>query len=306
LLTALGTVCFVTGVVEPELGRTYHVNVLEDIVNVSFFVKFVLLFWTQDFKVPWLFSGKGALDLASCLPVFCIPARLLGGPSLERTADLLQIGRFLRLLREALPSDDGKVHDYEVPIGQQVFSVLLALLGTVVVSAAVLFSFENPVDQVTIVRSFEDSLVYMVCIFAGRDPPWYPEKPRAKLASAIATCCGVIFIPFLISRSLEVFMPSMKKDNEKARLALAMAQSIAEDDGLTPWVAVIRRIDALDSGGLLTLGEANEIRRLCLARDDKVKMLDLCYGSEGPADTVALRLYAARLRELLISNAGRP
>jgi len=165
------------------------------------------------------------------------------------------------------------------------------------------------VDQVTIVRSFEDALVYMVCIFAGRDPPWYPDKPQAKLTSAIATCCGVIFIPFLISRSLEVFMPSMMKDNKKAMLAQATVQSIAEDDGLTTWVAVIRRIDALDSGGLLTLGEANEIRRLCLARDDKVKMLDLCYGSDGPAarvDTVSLRLYAVRLRELLISSAGRP
>ena len=33
---------------------------------------------TNEFKLSWLFTGKGVLDMASSLPVLCIPARLIG------------------------------------------------------------------------------------------------------------------------------------------------------------------------------------------------------------------------------------
>jgi len=301
--TAMGTICFCTSVVEPAFANTYHLNILEDIINVSFFVKFALLFWTNDWEMSWLFSGKGALDLASCLPVLCIPARLMGGPPLERTADVLQIGRFLRLLREALPQE-GKGKKGKIPLGQQIVAVLLALLGTVVVSATVIFSFENPADQVRTERSFEDALVYMVSIFAGRDPPWYPANPKAKLASAVATCCGIIFIPFLVSRSVEAFMPSMAMGSESESDTAATRAS-----EVSSWVAVLRRIDAVERANFLSPQEAEQIRILCLARDDKVQMLDLCYGlacSVDGADPEDLRLYGARLRELtlLVPQAG--
>ena len=48
----------------------------------------------------------------------------------------------------------------------------------------------------------------MVNIFAGRDPPWYPLNPQAKIASVVATTSGIIFIPFLVARSVELFMKS--------------------------------------------------------------------------------------------------
>lgn len=95
-LVALGTICFVTRVVSPDIAAELFLAEVEDIVNVSFFIKFLLLFWINEFDISWLFTGSGALDVASCLPVLCIPARLIGGPSLEQTFDLLQIGRFLR------------------------------------------------------------------------------------------------------------------------------------------------------------------------------------------------------------------
>ncbi|CAJ1359932.1 unnamed protein product [Effrenium voratum] len=219
--TALGTLCFVTRVVSPIYAGDLFLQEIEDVVNVSFFVKFLLLFWIRGFNMSWLFSGKGALDLASCLPVLCIPARLIGGPALEQTTDLLQIGRFLRLLRVALPSDSsagpGGVVIRQVPVTQQIIAVLLSLLGTVVVSATVLYSFENP-DTVLAAeeRTFEDALIYMVNIFAGRDPPWYPMNPQAKIASVMATTSGIIFIPFLVARSVELFMASDDPDNELA------------------------------------------------------------------------------------------
>lgn len=80
--------------------------------------------------------------MAASLPVLCIPARLIGGPALEQTTDLLQIGRFLRLLRVALPADTGRSRWRTVPVSQQIIAVLLSLLGTTVVSATVL-----PLDE---------------------------------------------------------------------------------------------------------------------------------------------------------------
>jgi len=180
-LVALGTICFVTRVVSPDVAGELFLKEVEDIVNVSFFIKFLLLFWINDFDISWLFTGSGALDVASCLPVLCIPARIIGGPSLEQTTDLLQIGRFLRLLRVALPSDTGRGRwrwSRTVPVTQQIIAVLLSLLGTTVVSATVLYSFENDpsVNLEATERSFEDALIYMVNIFAGRDPPWYLRR----------------------------------------------------------------------------------------------------------------------------------
>ena len=67
------------------------------------------------------------------------------------------------------------------------------------------YSFENdPAHLAETERTFEDALIYMVNIFAGRDPPWYPGNPLAKIASVIATTSGIIFIPFLVARSVEL------------------------------------------------------------------------------------------------------
>jgi len=283
-------VCFVLSVVQPQVAAGYHLSEVEDIVNVSFFVKFILLLWIRDFEAAWIFTGKGALDMASWLPVLDIPARFFGGPGLARATDLLQIGRFLRLLRDALPTKESPT---KLPLGQQIIAVLLSLLGTVVISATVLFSYENPVDQQLQERSFEDSLVYMVNIFAGRDPPWYPVQPKAKLASVVATCAGIIFIPFLISRTIDIFMSPFGKDMEK---------DTEEVSGwvFSDWIPVLQRLDMLDEAGIITPSTAKQLRQLCLMQDEQLKMLDLCYGEAcSSGEEAARQLYAARLRELL-------
>lgn len=297
-LTALGTICFVTSVVEPQVADDYRLNELEDFINVSFFIKFMLLLWTNDFEISWVFTGKGAFDLASCLPVLDIPARLLGGPALARTTDLLQIGRFLRLLRDALPSDMDDVKARTVkklPLGQQITAVLLSLIGTLVVSATVLFSFENPIDQKMSERSFEDALVYMVNIFAGRDPPWYPVQPQAKLASVIATCCGIIFIPFLVSRTVAIFMAPFAKDDTGTA-------EVGPKWVFSDWISVLKRLDMLNEAGLLSTDDAKKLRKLCLQQSDQIKMLDLCYGkacSSPRVERMQCQLYASRLKEVI-------
>jgi len=302
-LTALGTVCFVTSVVEPQVADTYHLGQVEDIVNVSFLVKFMLLFWTNDFEVGWMFTGKGALDLASCLPVLAIPARFLAGPGLARTTDLLQIGRFLRLLRDALPSDLDAVRAgtaREVPLSQQILAVILSLLGTVVVSSTVLFSFENPTELALRERSFEDALVYMVNIFAGRDPPWYPVRPQAKIASAVATCCAIIFIPFLISRTVELFMAPFSKYETQS--AAAEADTVDSSWTFANWITLLKRLDMLVESCLISAGDAKQLRNLCLEKNYKIKMIDQCYGeacSTAGEEPLACQLYASRLKELI-------
>lgn len=301
-LVALGTICFVTRVVSPDVAGELFLKEVEDIVNVSFFIKFLLLFWINDFDISWLFTGSGALDVASCLPVLCIPARIIGGPSLEQTTDLLQIGRFLRLLRVALPSDTGRGRwrwSRTVPVTQQIIAVLLSLLGTTVVSATVLYSFENDpsVNLEATERSFEDALIYMVNIFAGRDPPWYPGNPQAKIASVIATTSGIIFIPFLVARSVELFMSS---DNSAANLLptarAGTSNPAGPGAGLDLWVAVLEQLDDLENKGLMASDDLRQLRQMCLSKDTRLAILHQRYCKQYPVNT---QLFASRLLELL-------
>eukprot|EP00438_Fugacium_kawagutii_P004004 Skav228100 [mRNA] locus=scaffold4074:82965:85771:+ [translate_table: standard] len=276
-LVALGTFCFVTRVVSPDLAAELFLAEVEDVVNVSFFIKFLLLFWINEFDISWLFTGSGALDVASCLPVLCIPARLIGGPSLEQTFDLLQIGRFLRLLRVALPSDSGRGRwnwSRTVPVSQQILAVLLSLLGTTVISATVLYSFEHDpsLNLAKTERTFEDALIYMVNIFAGRDPPWYPGNPQAKIASVIATTSGIIFIPFLVGRSAELFMSSDALGTAVAPAVGRLPGQPAAPSGTgcgTPgslgsldlWVAVLAELDDLEVKNLLPSEDLRRLRK---------------------------------------------
>lgn len=303
-LVALGTICFVTRVVSPDIAGELFLKEVEDIVNVSFFIKFLLLFWINEFDISWLFTGSGALDVASCLPVLCIPARIIGGPGLEQTTDLLQIGRFLRLLRVALPSDSGRGKwrwSRTVPVTQQIIAVLLSLLGTTVVSATVLYSFENDPSFVSLEateRSFEDALIYMVNIFAGRDPPWYPGNPQAKIASVIATTSGIIFIPFLVARSVELFMSS---DNAAASNFLpgavrAGSPAGVPGAGLDLWVAVLEQLDDLEVKGLLAPEDLRLLRQMCLKKDSRLAILHQRYCKQYP---INYQLFASRLLELL-------
>jgi len=317
--TAVASMCFVTSVVDPPVAKAYNLERLEDVLNVSFLIKFLLLFWTNDWNVDWLFTGKGAFDLASCLPVLTVLERANGQIMLERTTDILQIFRFLRLLREALPSDE-TMDRRPVPVSQQIIAVLLSLLGTVVISATVIYQYESPNDQLKMERSFEDSLLYMVNIFAGRDPPWYPQTSQAKIASFVATSLGILFIPFLISRSVELFMNaegrSMMQPKSQAAGGAALVSSAelspggsAPDQDLVPWASLLQRLDALENAGFTDAQSAVYLRSCCLARDPRLRMLDLCYGqgidaagSRGSTD--AARLFAARLKDLVDGDAA--
>ena len=296
---ALGTLCFVTRVVSPNLANSFFLREVEDIVNVSFFVKFLLLFWVNEFNISWLFTGKGVLDLASSLPVLCLPARLIGGPALEKTTDLLQIGRFFRLLRIALPSNgntgpDGMV-SRTVTVSQQIIAVLLSLLGTVVISATVLYAFENPDTDLEVTeRTFEDALIYMVNIFTGRDPPWYPLNPQAKIASVVASLSAIIFIPFLVGRSMEVFTKS--KDPAKESAVTTISPPGAGD--VRSWAEVLNLLDVVEQQGVLGKEEMRQLRLLCLESDHRLLILHTAYAKRA-REKSNLMLYAERLRELL-------
>lgn len=325
ILTAYGALCFVTSVVAPGVSTKYHFDTLEDFINVSFLVKFLLLCWSHDFSTTWLVSGKALLDLASCLPVLNIPARYMGDEELQALVSLTQIARFLRLLREALPSRDAYGNQTKaLPVVQQITAVFLSLLGTVTISATVLYLYEGaggpgaggPKEAG---RSFEDAILYMVSIFAGRDPPWSPDKPLGKLVSAAATCLTIVFIPFLVSRFVELFMGKGgvelssnlfapgSGNSAAAAPPLAGSVPLGAGSGLQPddealyWAAVVQRVDSLEQDGLVTASEATGLRARCLQGNVALKIYDLCYGGteSAPKGPGTREVYARRLRELL-------
>lgn len=322
ILTAYGALCFLTSVVEPGVSSKYHFDTLEDFINVSFLVKFVLLCWSHDFSAEWLVSGKALLDLASCLPVLNIPARFMGDEELQALVSLTQIARFLRLLREALPSRDAYGNQTKtLPVEQQIAAVLLSLFGTVSVSATVLYLYEAPRGPTDAGHSYEDAILYMVSIFAGRDPPWTPVQPLGKLVSAAATCLTIVFIPFLVSRFIELFMGKGGMElssnffsaggGDSRTAASPLPSSVPRGAGSRAqlgdeaeyWAAVVQRVDSLERDGLVTASEATGLRVRCLRRDAAVKIYDLCYGVAGspPKGPDSREVYAGRLRELLNS-----
>ncbi|CAK9016350.1 unnamed protein product, partial [Durusdinium trenchii] len=212
------------------------------------------------------------------------------------------------LLRIALPADNGPGRWHgSVPVTQQIIAVLLSLLGTTVVSATVLYSFENHYNGVEDPeRSFEDALIYMVNIFAGRDPPWYPGNPQAKIASVIATTSGIIFIPFLVARSVELFMSSDDVNvaavdrflpGQSSGVPVQKGQGgPGTETGLDMWVSVLEQLDYLEEQNYLQADEMKRLRQMCLSKDAGLGILHQRYCCKYP---INLELYASRLQELL-------
>lgn len=304
LLVAYGAFCFVTKVVNPAFSAKYHLQDLEDVINVSFFVKYMLLFWAHDFSMDWFWSGGALLDLVSCLPVLGVPGRIFVGGEVARLLNVLQLARFLRLLRDIVAPKGAT----PVPVYEQLGAVLVAIAGTVGVSAAVLYLYENPCtrnDEVIstgVIHSFEDSVLYMVNIFTGRGPSWTPERPEGKLVSAVATVLTFVFIPFLVAGLRGIIMPSVAmvtgqgNDPMQPMVPGAMAgggSNIAPQEVVSRAAQTMARLDLLQGAGVISSAEGRELRRRCAILDTPLRVVDECYKG------APKRQYAERLRELL-------
>jgi len=314
-LTFLGAFLFYLEVCEPQVSQEYRLDRVEDIVNVNFLVRFVLLFWANDFKPSWFLTGTAILDLLSCLPVLGIPARFLGGAGMEKTIEIFELSRFLRLLRLSLPENTkgmGRARD-----ALQLLVVLLSLGGTIVLSATLLFYYENPrwavLGEVP-PHPYEDCVLYMLNIFTNKDTPFFAATRSGKQVTAGATLVGAIFLPFLISGGVQVFMNpgdfGMGGLGAPITIAPEVEQGIGRagtrsDASGTPeqWAAVLKRLDRMELASLLLPHEAQELRRRCMAKEEWLLTLDLAYGpsfSKGN-DASAGQTYVLRLREWLSS-----
>ena len=59
--------------------------------------------------------------------------------------------------------------------------------------------------------------------------PRYPGNPQAKIASVIATTSGIIFIPFLVARSVELFLGGKSRNSCNGKLKLKDIGKTLED-----------------------------------------------------------------------------
>eukprot|EP00929_Paragymnodinium_shiwhaense_P109990 TRINITY_DN76655_c0_g1_i1.p1 TRINITY_DN76655_c0_g1~~TRINITY_DN76655_c0_g1_i1.p1 ORF type:complete len:514 (+),score=40.18 TRINITY_DN76655_c0_g1_i1:49-1542(+) len=293
-LTIVGALCFYIEVVKPSTAATYYIREIEDFINVTFLVKFVLLLWANDFRPTWFLTGRALLDAASCLPVLEIAARAVGSPSLEKSLEILQLFRFTRLLGLSLPRrrDDGSV--VSATDGLQLLTVLLSLFGTVGVSATLLFSYENPrwMEGIAPFRSFDDTVLYMVDVFAGRQLPFEPRTSGGKQVTALSTLVGILFLPFLVSVAIELFRANEVKETAKK----------SEEQRSGYWARVLRRLDVLEDAGFLTAGECGQLREACMEGDAELEILELAYGDEEfdrEARGNAWVAYATALRQFL-------
>eukprot|EP00929_Paragymnodinium_shiwhaense_P061491 TRINITY_DN30714_c0_g1_i1.p1 TRINITY_DN30714_c0_g1~~TRINITY_DN30714_c0_g1_i1.p1 ORF type:complete len:534 (+),score=109.34 TRINITY_DN30714_c0_g1_i1:64-1665(+) len=309
---------FYFDIVNPIEAQLLHTPLFADFLNVVFLVRFLVVFWSNGFKSEWLMTGRGALEIAGCLPVLIIAARLIGGDPLERSFRILELARFLRLLGTTLPrrEEDGS-RSQDVNRALQIITVLVALLGTVFLSATLLYLYENPNwrEGISPYRSFDDTVLYMVNVFASRQLPWDVRTQAGEQATSAATLVSILFLPFLVSISIDSFRSEEEEEEETedavdvdspaAGLAAGSKKASQRAAAYTPsavaFAEVLRRLDALEDAGQLSAEEAGQLRLRCVAEDEQLRILDLCYGQYGDgASLMATSTYSSRLKELLM------
>lgn len=287
VLTLSASACFVLSTVQEGNPEALILRGLEDVINVVFVIGYLLLFWANDFRTSWLFQFSSVLDLASCLPVISIALRSTGD-DVAAYAQLLQVFRFLRLLRETRIITQSDRTD--IPVGTELFTLGFGFLGLITVSATVLYIYEEDTNEK--VDSILDTLFYMTNIFTARPAPFPPETPLGKIVTMIAFALALFGIPFFVTEVTAVTMEVVDnmdpiKDENKPKKQRGLikgrpgqrrrASGSVDDDNLGVWMNCLAIIDRLEQEERLTAEDAVNLRQLCYVERWAVPMVVASY-----------------------------
>ena len=201
---------------EPWFGYSTGGLSVEDIINFLFCTELVMRAWANDFQASWFFRGSSITDLVSCLPVLDRAFALTPSSELSLELTLLRSIRFVRIFR--LLKSTAIVKDRQgrsgSSLGLSVVRILVSAIGTLSISAGLLWRVEGRNGVNPAINSFGDACFYMLNVFTSQGAPFPVTSTEGRFVTSVAIVIGLLSLPVQVSELFAV-LRSWKAEEEK-------------------------------------------------------------------------------------------
>ncbi|CAE7781490.1 unnamed protein product [Symbiodinium sp. CCMP2456] len=192
---------------------------VEDATNLVFCLEYLSRAWANGFSMRWFFKGSSVIDLLSCLPIVEKVASLDPSSEMSLELTLLRSVRFLRIFR--LLKSTAMVEDRNGrkrrSLSLSVMRILVSAVGTLSISAGLLWRVEGKNGINPSINSFGDACFYMLNVFTSQGAPFPVMSTQGRFVTAAAILIGVLSLPVQVSELLSL-LRSMKQEEERERV----------------------------------------------------------------------------------------
>eukprot|EP00403_Amphidinium_massartii_P010848 CAMPEP_0178412118 /NCGR_PEP_ID=MMETSP0689_2-20121128/21846_1 /TAXON_ID=160604 /ORGANISM="Amphidinium massartii, Strain CS-259" /LENGTH=554 /DNA_ID=CAMNT_0020033347 /DNA_START=47 /DNA_END=1707 /DNA_ORIENTATION=+ len=311
---AFCTILFLRGAHLVESPQRYGLYMLVQgmfyFIEIFFVVDYMCRFWSRKgMRSEWFVRGQSLVDLLALLGAFI--------PWLPDAMSCLRLLRLMRLVRRWRDKCPLSVSSAEVPATVRLIAaltlVLLQLGSTLTVAACVLWEVEGINKLNSNLWNFGDAVYYMLCVFTGQGCPFPPATPRGRLVSSVAILVGLCVVPLSLAELIfglrlsgaEMLVPSTSSGRA----------GFSADEERKFWAVQLRRLDRLYDAGLLSQGEALQLREMVLGRQPRLAILCQAYGKfdvdndslddEDTAEESSVQRFAHELRAELFLHGRK-
>eukprot|EP00439_Symbiodinium_sp_Y106_P069762 s961_g12.t1 len=201
---------------EPWFGYSSGGLSVEDIINLVFCSELLVRAWANDFQASWFFRGSSITDLVSCLPVLDRAFALTPSSDLSLELTLLRSIRFVRIFR--LLKSTAIVEDRQgrrvSSLGLSVVRILVSAIGTLSISAGLLWRVEGRNGMNPSLNSFGDACFYMLNVFTSQGAPFPVASTEGRFVTSVAIVIGLLSLPVQVSELFAV-LRSWKAEEER-------------------------------------------------------------------------------------------
>ena len=201
---------------EPWFGYSSGGLSVEDVINLMFCSELLLRAWANDFQASWFFRGSSITDLVSCLPVLDRAFALTPSSDLSLELTLLRSIRFVRIFR--LLKSTAIIEDRQgrrvSSLGLSVVRILVSAIGTLSISAGLLWRVEGRNGMNPSLNSFGDACFYMLNVFTSQGAPFPVASTEGRFVTSVAIVIGLLSLPVQVSELFAV-LRSWKAEEER-------------------------------------------------------------------------------------------
>jgi len=189
---------------------------MEDLINIVFCIELLMRAWANDFQASWFLQGSSITDLVSCLPILDRAFSLTPSSELSLELTLLRSIRFVRIFR--LLKSTAVVEDRKgrrgSSLGLSVVRILVSAVGTLSISAGLLWRVEGRAGVNPSINSFGDACFYMLNVFTSQGAPFPVMSTEGRFVTSVAIVIGLLSLPIQVSELFAV-LRSWKEEEEK-------------------------------------------------------------------------------------------
>ncbi|CAE7451856.1 RYR1 [Symbiodinium natans] len=200
---------------EPWFGYSTGGLSIEDVINLIFCAELVMRAWANDFQANWFLRGSSITDLVSCLPVLDRAFALTPSSDLSLELTLLRSIRFVRIFR--LLKSTAVIEDREgrrgSSLGLSVVRILVSAVGTLSISAGLLWRVEGRNGINPAINSFGDACFYMLNVFTSQGAPFPVTSTEGRFVTSVAIVIGLLSLPVQVNELFAV-LRSWKTEEE--------------------------------------------------------------------------------------------